>query len=92
MRVVLSPRAAGEYEALPQTAARRVTAALDRLSSAPTAPNPNVKPLVGRKPWRRLRVGAYRVLFRLSDRGTEVWIGRIVDRKELDRAVRTLPG
>lgn len=91
MRVILSPRAAGEYEALPRGAARRITGALDRLSSAPNAPNSNVKALVGRKPWRRLRVGPYRILFRFSDDGTALWIGRIVDRKELERAVRTLP-
>lgn len=91
MRVVLSPRAAGEYEGLPLAATRRVTVALDRLASDPTAPIPNVKALVGRKPWRRLRVGPYRILFRLSRKGTELWIGRIVDRKELERAVRTLP-
>ena len=92
MRVILSPRAAGDYEALPQTGARRVTTALDRLAHAPNAPNPNVKALVGRKPWRRLRAGPYRILFRLSDDGTALWIGRIVDRKELEKALRSLPG
>jgi mRNA-degrading endonuclease RelE of RelBE toxin-antitoxin system len=93
MRVILSPRAVGEYEALPKAAARRVTTALERLAADPTGRNPNVKALVGRKPWRRLRVGEYRILFLFRSSGNRkaLWVGRIIDRKELERAVRSLP-
>ena len=50
--------------------------------------NLDVKALQGRAPWRRLRVDDYRVLYRPVEQG--LWVERIVDRRDLDRAVATL--
>ncbi len=55
--------------------------------------NLDIKALVGSAPWLRLRVGDYRVLYRDTDStaGVVHVITRIVHRRELDRAVTTLP-
>jgi hypothetical protein len=54
----------------------------------------DVRPLEGRKPWRRLRVGDWRILFRpLSSQESPsggYLVARIVNRRELERAVREL--
>jgi hypothetical protein len=67
--------------------------------------NLDVKPLAGRSPWRRLRVGDWRVLFRpltapervalARVRGREiapgtVLVDRILNRRELERAIARL--
>ena len=49
----------------------------------------DVKDVVGTKPWRRLHTGNHRILLRLSD--GVLMVGRMVDRKELEQAVHTLP-
>lgn len=84
---------------------------LDRLEEAlyrdlPKAPRgeADVKSLVGHRPWLRLRVGDYRVIFRplraaeLKEvAGTEAaaergyLVERIIHRRDLERAVRELP-
>jgi hypothetical protein len=59
----------------------------------------DVVALAGRAPWRRMRVGDWRVLFRPLDagerrdlglRGRAYVIARIVNRRDLPRAVRGL--
>lgn len=74
------------------------------LATEPVPANLDVKPLAGHRPWLRLRVGDYRVIFRrLSPaevgrldpyRGTEpgILVERVINRRDLDRAVRSLPG
>jgi mRNA-degrading endonuclease RelE of RelBE toxin-antitoxin system len=52
------------------------------------AANLDVKALRGASPWLRLRVGDYRVLYYPTTDTYEV--DRIVHRRELDRAARTL--
>lgn len=55
---------------------------------AAEAPNLDVKPLKASGPWARLRVGEYRILHRPIEGG---WlVERIVDRRDLERAIGTL--
>lgn len=89
--VRLSRRAAKDLDAVPAKIARRVADALERLATDPRDASFDVKLLVGKKPWRRLRIGEHRVLYRLSDGGKVLLVARVVDRKELEQAVITLP-
>jgi hypothetical protein len=59
----------------------------------------DIVPLVGRAPWRRLRSGDWRILFRplepeemrhLGRRGRGYLIARAVNRRDLERVARTL--
>lgn len=73
---------------------RRVHVALDGLVSG--AANLDVKAMVGHPGWLRLRVADWRVLYPpLNDDETAQWgagylIGRVVHRRDLERAGRTL--
>ncbi len=74
---------------------RRIGAGPDRhriadgLRSLETgAANLDIKPLEGRPPWRRLRIGDYRVLYRPTDNA--IWVERIINRRDLDKAIDTL--
>ena len=89
--VGLSRRAVKDLDALAPKIADRVLRVIEDLGADPNFHAHDVKALVGRRPWRRLRVGNHRVLFRLSQGGVVLLVGRIVDRKDLERAVRTLP-
>jgi mRNA-degrading endonuclease RelE of RelBE toxin-antitoxin system len=80
-----------DLDDLPKRAASRIADVLEDLAADPRSTAFDVKPLVGRRPWRRLRVGDYRVLYRPAEGGAVLLVGRVVDRKELDRAVLTLP-
>lgn len=57
-------------------------------SLAAGAPNVDVKALEGRTPWLRLRTGEWRFLFRPA--GERLWVERIVNRRDLEQAIRTL--
>ncbi len=76
------------------------------LTAVPPPGNLDVKALEGRAPWLRLRVGGYRVLYRPLTREELAAVGarrgplgategylveRVVHRRDLDRAVATLP-
>ena len=54
----------------------------------------DIKPLRGQSPWFRLRIGEYRILYRLIDAreagGASHLVARIVPRGDLERAVSTL--
>jgi hypothetical protein len=54
----------------------------------------DIKALVGRQPWLRLRVGDYRVLMRALDPAKDgedgYLVARIVHRRDLERSVGTL--
>lgn len=73
----------------------RLRTALEALAGG--AANLDAKPLAGFTPWHRLRVGDYRILYRTIDRGEAAdadvrWlVARVVHRRDLDRAVSTLP-
>ena len=72
---------------------------LDSLSQDPAPTNLDVRPTVGHGPWLRLRIGTLRVLFRrltldesrsLDIRGHGYLVERVIDRRELDEAVKPL--
>jgi mRNA-degrading endonuclease RelE of RelBE toxin-antitoxin system len=76
---------------------RLVTAIEQTLGSDPMPANADDRALTGRTPWRRLRVGELRVLYReltvdeLPDGATRGRrIARIVHRGDLHRAANTL--
>ena len=52
-------------------------------------PNLDLKALTGHPGWMRLRSGDWRVLYRSTGDGLHV--ARVVNRRDLERAVRTLP-
>ena len=106
----MSGDAAGVYVELSRAAERdlrrlsasdhqRVAAALTQtLGGEPLPANADDKALTGRPPWRRLRVGELRLLYRpLSAEELPVGeqhgrrVARIVHRGQLERAVSTLP-
>ena len=75
----------------------RVRAAIDDLKAE--AAGLDIVPLQGRPPWRRMRTGNWRVLFRpltptemgqLGHRGGGYLVARIVNRRDLERAVASL--
>jgi hypothetical protein len=81
---------------------KRLLALLEReLGAEPQPPNLDVKALVGRTPWLRLRRGEYRVVYRpltspelRALRAAEAagfLVERIVDRRDLEKAAATLP-
>jgi len=89
--VRLSRRAVKDIDALPDRTARRVLDALEQLGRDPTSDALDVKALVGRRPWRRSRVGDHRIVFRPAAKGRVILVARVVDGKELERALRSLP-
>lgn len=78
---------------------RRVARALmQTLAAEPMPANADDKVLAGRSPWRRLRVGELRVLYRpLSADELPAGerhgrrVARIIHRGQLERAISTLP-
>jgi mRNA-degrading endonuclease RelE of RelBE toxin-antitoxin system len=80
----------------------RLEAALTRqLTADPPPDNLDVKPLQGRAPWLRLRVGDWRIIYRplareeldrvrVGDEAEGFLVARIVNRRDLERTLRTL--
>jgi mRNA-degrading endonuclease RelE of RelBE toxin-antitoxin system len=104
--IELSTRARRDLKKIPKGSRRRVVEEISgRLSPIPLPGNADIDPLSGRAPFMRLRVGDYRAIFRpltptemarlVMQRGAldgpvGYLIARIVDRKDLEKAVRTL--
>ena len=85
------PRARRELERLGQLDRARVLKALAALEAGNE--NLDVVALEGCRPWLRLRAGNHRIIFRTvqrADGNLSFLIARIVDRKDLIRAVRQL--
>jgi mRNA-degrading endonuclease RelE of RelBE toxin-antitoxin system len=101
-RVELSKRAMRDLRRIDHGPRKRLLALLEReLAAEPQPPNLDVKALVGRTPWLRLRRGEYRVVYRpltgpelRALRAAEAagfLVERIVDRRDLEKAAATLP-
>lgn len=91
--VEISRRGERDLRRLDVQTRRRVWAALDDLAA--DAPSLDTVPLAGKRPWRRLRVGDYRVLYRASDPQAgepedAYLVHRVVHRRDLERAVASL--
>lgn len=66
---------------------KRLREMIEVLADPPV--NLDIKAIAGHSPWRRLRVGDFRVLYRPV--GSELLlVERIVDRRELERAISSL--
>lgn len=93
LRPLLGPRAQRDLRGIDRFERRRIAAALDELASG--AENLDIKAVVGQPPWLRLRTGNWRVLYRPATQQETLdgigWvIGRVINRRELERAIRTL--
>ena len=93
-RIELASRAVRDLRRIDRPTQRRVQQALNELAAG--LETADVKPLVGVPPWMRLRVGDWRVLYRplsaaeAADDGPGLLVARVVNRRDLLRAVRTL--
>ncbi|HUU15129.1 MAG TPA: type II toxin-antitoxin system RelE/ParE family toxin [Terriglobia bacterium] len=83
-RVLIDSRAAGELESLPKSAIQRIDQAILNLAENPRPTG--VKRLRGklRDGWR-IRVGPYRVLFRIDEEAREVRVFKIGHRRDIYR-------
>lgn len=61
------------------------------LTCQPLPTNVNDRALKGRSPWRRLRVGELRIPWREVEASRTRRVARVLHRRDLERAVRTLP-
>lgn len=75
----------------------RVRQAIDDLKAE--VASLDIVALQGRSPWRRLRAGDWRIVFRpltpnemkeLGHRGSGYLVARVVNRRDLDRAIASL--
>jgi mRNA interferase RelE/StbE len=81
-RVVFTPRAEREFDALDGSVRVRIARGLARLTDAPLV-SANVKALVGGG--YRLRVGDWRVIYTLEDDALVVLVLRVGHRREIYR-------
>ncbi len=88
-KIELAPRAIRDLKHLSRTTRKRVQQAFESLGA--DAANLDIKPVAGHAPWRRLRVGEHRVLYReLADEDARYLVARIIDRRDLHRAIDKL--
>lgn len=88
-RVTLASRAQRDLKSIDKPDRQRIVTALRELAADPPPDNLDVRPLAGSPPWRRLRVGTWRVLYRPAEPDV-LLIARVVNRRDLERAVRNL--
>jgi mRNA-degrading endonuclease RelE of RelBE toxin-antitoxin system len=74
----------------PEDRRAALRAMADVLTRDPLPANANDRPLKAREPWRRLRVGELRILWRPVGAGEARRVARVIHRRDLERAVRTL--
>ncbi|HTC60095.1 MAG TPA: type II toxin-antitoxin system RelE/ParE family toxin [Solirubrobacteraceae bacterium] len=88
--IELAPRAIRDLKHLDHKTRKRVQRAFEALGT--DAANLDIKPVSGHAPWRRLRVGEHRVLYReLTDAANARYlVARVIDRRDLHRAVDKL--
>jgi mRNA-degrading endonuclease RelE of RelBE toxin-antitoxin system len=91
-RVVFLPRAAREIKAVPAPEQRRVRDGLEHLRIG--ALNLDIKPLSGHPPYKRLRIGTWRVIYtqNVDTEASEVLftVVAVVNRRDLRQAVKKL--
>jgi mRNA interferase RelE/StbE len=86
----LAPRAIRDLKRLDPSTRKRVRQAFEALATG--AANLDIKPVAGHAPWRRLRVGEHRVLYREStdQASSRYLVARIIDRRDLHRTIDKL--
>ncbi|MFA5785508.1 MAG: type II toxin-antitoxin system RelE/ParE family toxin [Actinomycetota bacterium] len=85
-RIDLSKRAQRDLRAMPPAGRESMAQALRGFATG--ASNLDLRPLHGREPWHRLRVGSHRIIYRPTPDGFLVY--RVIDRSELERVVAGL--
>jgi mRNA interferase RelE/StbE len=88
--IELAPRAIRDLKRLDRQTRKRIQQAFAALGA--DAANLDIKPVAGHAPWRRLRVGEYRVLYRelIAEGDSRYLVARIIDRRDLHRAIDKL--
>ncbi len=88
--IKLAPRAIGDLKHLDRKTRKRVQQAFEAWGT--DAANLDIKPVAGHAPWRRLRVGEHRVLYReLTDKADARYlVARVIDQRDLHRAIDKL--
>jgi mRNA-degrading endonuclease RelE of RelBE toxin-antitoxin system len=88
--IKLAPRAVRDVKGLDRQTRKRVRQAFQALEA--DAANLDVKPVAGHAPWRRLRVGEHRVLYRelAAEPDARYLVARVIDRRDLHRAIDRL--
>jgi mRNA interferase RelE/StbE len=88
--ITLAPRAIRDLKRLDRPTSKRVQQAFEAL--AVDAANLDIKPVAGHAPWRRLRVGEHRVLYRelTGEANSRYLVARVIDRRDLHRAIDRL--
>ncbi len=88
--ITLAPRATRDIKRLDRATRKRVQQAFEALTA--DAASLDVKQVAGHAPWRRLRVGEYRVLYRElpADADVRYLVARVIDRRDLHRAIDKL--
>ncbi|MGD0267376.1 MAG: type II toxin-antitoxin system RelE/ParE family toxin [Candidatus Methylomirabilota bacterium] len=81
--VVLKPAAVRDLRKLPEDLRRRIATRIDALATDPTPAG--VEPLKGERDLFRLRMGDYRILYRLDRKARVVLVARIGHRREVYR-------
>jgi len=86
----LAPRAIRDLKRLDSPTRKRVQRSFEALAT--NAVNLDIKPVAGHTPWRRLRVGEHRVLYRELpvEADSRYLVARIIDRRDLHRAIDKL--
>ncbi len=87
-RIEVTPRALKYLKALPTRERQRMADQIDALGNNPRPQN--CKKLKGREDFYRIRVGDYRVVYRIEDDVLLILIVRIGDRKEIYEIIRRL--
>ena len=85
--MTISKRGERDLAAVPVQERKKIIEGMRQLGEE--SPNVDVKDLAGHAGWYRLQVGNWRVLCFSDVQG--VAIERIVNRRDLERSVRTLP-
>jgi mRNA interferase RelE/StbE len=89
LTIHLTQSAAGDLEAIPDKLRNQIVEAIKSIAEKPLPVGTAVKKLKGFKPpLYRLRSGDYRVLYRVH--GSTILVMRIIDRKDLERAIKRL--
>jgi mRNA-degrading endonuclease RelE of RelBE toxin-antitoxin system len=88
--IKLAPHAVRDLKRLDRQTRKRVQQGFQALGA--NAANLDIKPVAGRAPWHRLRVGEHRVLYReLADEtDARYLVARVIDRRDLHRAIDKL--
>lgn len=89
--IKLAPRAIRDLKRLDRPTRKRVQQAFEALAA--DAANLDIKQIAGHAPWRRLRAGEHRVLYRelAEEAGPERYlVARVIDRRDLHRAIDRL--